>query len=65
MFVSVILAAAAAAVCPIDLCVGLCPVLDYMLDVLSVYWMWGVDPRDPPGRLLVVLFWTVYRSTHL
>ena len=39
MSVSVVLVAAAAAVCPDDPCVGLCPVLDYMLDMLSMYWM--------------------------
>ena len=41
---SVVLAAAVAAVCPDDPCVGLCPVLDYMPDVLSMCWMCGVDP---------------------
>ena len=35
MFVSVVLVAVAATVCPVDPCVGLCPVLDYMLDMGS------------------------------
>ena len=47
-------------------------VLVYMVDpfvgsmrVIHVLDVCGVDPCDPPGRLLVVLRWTVYRSTHL
>ena len=46
MSVSVVLAAAAAAVCPDDPCVGLFPVLDYMQNVFAMYWMCGVDPCD-------------------